>query len=52
MEDVERVFRVILQAADAIGAEGSEVEVERLQVVNTAEVDLVLGSGSGLGLMV
>ena len=50
MEDVERVFRIHLQAADALGAEGSEVEAERLQVVHTAEVDLVLGLGSGLGM--
>ena len=49
MEDVERVFRVILQAADAIGAEGCEVQLERPRAVHTAKVDLMLGSGSGLG---
>ena len=50
MEDVERVFRIHLQAADAIGAEGCEVEAERLQAVHTAKVDLMLGLGSGLGM--
>ena len=45
MKDVERVLRVVLQAADVLGAEFGEVERVRLFTVHAAEVDLVLGSG-------
>ena len=47
MKDVERVLRVVLQAADVLGAEFGEVERVRLFTVHAAEVDLVLGSGLG-----
>ena len=49
MEDVEFVLRVILQATTVTGAEFGEVERLRLFTVDAAEVDLVLGSGPGLG---
>ena len=49
MKDVERVLRVVLQAADVLGAELGEVESFRLFTVDAAEIDLVLGSGLGLG---
>ena len=45
MEDVERVLRVILQAADVTRAELVEVKRGRHLAMHAAEVDLVLGSG-------
>ena len=43
MEDVERILRIILQAADVTRAELVEFKRGRLLAMHAAEVDLVLG---------